>query len=346
VTERDLYREAGVNIDAGNEAAKRYGQFAKRTQRAGVLGTIGGFAGGFALDLQKYPNPVLLSGTDGVGTKLKIAFATNRHDTIGIDCVAMCVNDILTSGAEPLFFLDYLAVGALDVDVAEAVVRGIADGCAQAGCALIGGETAEMPSMYQNGEYDVAGFAVGVVNQPDIIDGRHVSAGDVVLGLASNGIHSNGLSLVRQLVAQAGLDFADTVPGWRGTVADELLQPTRIYVKSIQALLASGAKVRAMAHITGGGLLENIPRVLPDGFDAVLSTRAWPLPSVYEWLLAQSGMSFLEAARIWNLGIGYVVVVPREQAETAASVLKAAGETVFAIGTIAPGQQTVVLQDR
>lgn len=345
MTKRDLYREAGVNIDAGNEAAGRYGQLAKRTLRQGVLGTIGGFAGGFKLDLKKYPNPVLLSGTDGVGTKLKIAFAANRHDTIGIDCVAMCVNDILTSGAEPLYFLDYLAVGHLNVDVAEAIVSGIAKGCAFAGCALIGGETAEMPSMYADGEYDVAGFAVGVVNEPDIIDGSQVEVGDVVLGLASSGIHSNGLSLVRKLVDEAGLDIFDTVPGWRGTVADELLQPTRIYVKAIQALLSSGVKVRAMAHITGGGLLENIPRVLKSSLNAELQMGNWDIPAVFQWLLEKSDMDFFEAARIWNLGIGYVVVVPLAQAKAAADVLMAAGETVYRIGTITNGAQRVVFAE-
>lgn len=341
MTKVDAYQSAGVNVDAGNEAAKRYAQLARSTQRPEVLGGIGGFSGGFHLNLNRHPNPVLVSGTDGVGTKLKIAFATDTHDSIGIDCVAMCVNDILTSGAEPLFFLDYLAVGTLDVNRAAAVVAGVAEGCMQAGCTLIGGETAEMPGMYSDGEYDLAGTVVGVVNRDNVIDGSQVSAGDVLLGLASNGVHSNGYSLVRKLIDQAGLGWTDSLPGWRGTIADELLRPTRIYVKSVLAALEAGVTVHAMAHITGGGLVDNIPRVLPEGCEAVLDFGAWEVPAVFEWLINQGKIDWIEAARIWNLGIGYVLIVPAEGVDEAAAVLRSSGETVCRIGEVAQGSAGV-----
>lgn len=331
----DLYRDAGVNIDAGNEAASRYADIAAKTKRPGVLGGIGGFSGGFELDVERYPQPVLVSGTDGVGTKLKVAFATGRHDTIGIDCVAMCVNDILTSGAEPLFFLDYLAVGKLDVDVAASIVAGVAAGCEDAGCALIGGETAEMPDVYQDGEYDLAGAVTGVVNKDKLLDGSQMQPGDVIIGLASNGVHSNGYSLVRKLVREAGLNWDNELPGWRGTVADELLRPTRIYVKSVLKLLGAGVTIRGMAHITGGGLIDNLPRCIPAGLDAEIILNSWPEPAVFDWLRHQAGLSFEDAARIWNLGIGYVIVVPVLEAEAAMEALSAEGETCYAIGQIA-----------
>lgn len=345
MSQKDLYKQAGVDVEAGNQAAKRYAKLAERTRRPEVLGGLGGFAGGFQLDLKKYPSPVLISGTDGVGTKLKVAFATNRHDTIGIDCVAMCVNDILTSGAEPLFFLDYFAVGRLDVDVAEAVVAGVAEGCAQAGSALVGGETAEMPDVYSEGEYDIAGAAVGVVNKEDIVDGSRIAEGDIVLGLASHGLHSNGYSLVRKLVAEAGLDWQDELPGTGKTVADELLTPTRIYVKSVLGLRAAGVDVKGMAHITGGGIVENLPRCLPDGVDASLARTSWPVPPVFTWLQAQGEMEFAEAARVWNMGIGYILVVSAAEASRATSVLQESGEQVYAIGRIVSGSQTVVWED-
>lgn len=331
---RDLYHDAGVDVDRGNEAAARYGQLAKRTMRPGVMGSIGGFAGGFALDLVKYPQPILVSGTDGVGTKLSVAAATGRHSTVGIDCVAMCVNDILCMGAEPLYFLDYLATGMLDVGQAAEVVAGVAEGCKEAGCALIGGETAEMPGMYGSGEYDIAGFAVGVVNADAVVDGSRISAGDVVLGLASNGLHSNGFSLVRRLVDQAGVGWDTHLPGWRGSVADELLRPTRIYVPTILAALEAGMPIRAMAHITGGGLVDNLPRCLPDGFGARLSLDNWERPAVFDWLLRQSGMSLVEAARVWNLGIGFTVVVPVNQVARVMDFLTDEGELVFPIGRV------------
>lgn len=337
----DKYQAAGVNIDAGNEAAKRYASLAQATKRSEVLGGIGGFAGGFALDIAKYPKPVLLSGTDGVGTKLKVAFAMNQHHTIGIDCVAMCVNDILTSGAEPLFFLDYLSIGKLDVDVAESIVEGVAVGCAEAGCALIGGETAEMPGMYQDGEYDIAGFAVGVVNQPDQIDGSAIVAGDVVLGLRSNGLHSNGYSLVRKIVDEASLSYADKLPGWRGTIGEELLRPTRIYVSAIRAVLEAKMEIHGMAHITGGGLLENIPRCLPANVDVRLSQTAWVRPAVFDWLMQVGEMSFLEAARVWNMGIGFVLIVPANVEADVTRILSAHGEQVVRLGAVIPGQQQV-----
>ncbi|MCL6454147.1 MAG: phosphoribosylformylglycinamidine cyclo-ligase [Alicyclobacillus sp.] len=337
----DLYRAAGVDIDAGNEAARRYAKLATRATRPEVRGGIGGFAGGFRLDVARYPQPVLVSGTDGVGTKLKVALALGRHDTIGIDCVAMCVNDILTCGAEPLFFLDYLAVGRLDVDVAEAVVQGVAAGCAESGCALIGGETAEMGDMYEDGAYDLAGTAVGVVNEDRVIDGARVEPGDVVVGLASNGLHSNGFSLVRKLVAEAGLDLRQREPGFRGTVGDELLRPTALYVRPVHALLAAGVDVRGMAHITGGGLPENLPRCLPGDVDARIEVGSWPVPPVFDWLRAKADMDFTEAARVWNMGVGYTVVLPRADAARALAVLQAAGQAASVIGEIVPGARSV-----
>ncbi|MBX5436380.1 MAG: phosphoribosylformylglycinamidine cyclo-ligase [Alicyclobacillaceae bacterium] len=338
---RDPYRNAGVNIDAGHEAAQRYARLAERTRRPEVVGGIGGFAGGFALDIARHPNPVLVSGADGVGTKLKLAFAAGRHRGVGVDCVAMCVNDILTCGAEPLFFLDYLAVGRLDVAVAQEVVAGIADGCARAGCALVGGETAEMPGMYADGEYDVAGFAVGVVSRDRLIDGANVRPGDVILGLASDGVHSNGFSLVRKLLEERAVRLDDRLPGWRGTVADELLRPTRIYVRPVLRLLETGVPVSGMAHITGGGLVDNIPRCLPPGAAARLVAGSWPVPAVFEWLRQAADLPFAAAARVWNMGIGYVLVVPAAAAARAAAALEQAGERVYRIGHIVPGQPSV-----
>lgn len=335
------YTEAGVNIAAGNEAARRYGPLAARTRRPEVMGGLGGFAGGFRLDLKKFPNPVLVSGTDGVGTKLKVAFATGRHDTVGIDCVAMCVNDILTSGAEPLFFLDYLAVGKLDVAVAETVVAGVAAGCEQAGCSLVGGETAEMPGMYGDGEYDLAGAAVGAVNEGEIVDGRTIRAGDAIIGLASNGLHSNGFSLVRQLVTAAGLTWDDEVPNWRGTVADELLRPTRIYVGAVMAMRKAGVHIKGMAHITGGGLVENLPRCLPAGCGVRLDIGSWPVPGVFSWLLAQSQLAWDEAARVWNLGVGYALVVDAADVEQVLSIAAEGEHDAYVIGHVVAGDGQV-----
>jgi phosphoribosylformylglycinamidine cyclo-ligase len=324
------YRDAGVDIDAGDALVERIKPFAKRTMRPEVLAGIGGF--GALVELPKrYKEPVLVSGTDGVGTKLKLAFALNRHDTVGIDLVAMSVNDVLVQGAEPLFFLDYFACGRLDVDVAAQVVKGIAAGCEQAGCALIGGETAEMPGMYPNGEYDLAGFCVGVVEKRGVIDGRSIAPSDAVLGLASSGAHSNGYSLIRRIVERAKPDLAADFDG--RPLGEALLAPTRIYVKPVLALIAE-VPVKGIAHITGGGLVENVPRVLPEGVRAVLDRRAWPLPPLFRWLQAEGAVADAEMHRVFNCGIGMVLVVAEPDAERAMARLRAAGETVHRIGVI------------
>jgi phosphoribosylformylglycinamidine cyclo-ligase len=324
------YRDAGVDIDAGDALVERIKPFAKRTMRPEVLAGIGGF--GALVELPKrYREPVLVSGTDGVGTKLKLAFVLNRHDTVGIDLVAMSVNDVLVQGAEPLFFLDYFACGRLDVEVATQVVKGIAAGCEQAGCALIGGETAEMPGMYPDGEYDLAGFCVGVVEKSRVIDGRGIAPGDAVLGLASSGAHSNGYSLIRRIVARAQPDLAADLDG--RPLGEALLAPTRIYVKPVLALLAE-VPVKGIAHITGGGLVENVPRVLPEGVRAVLDRRAWPLPPLFRWLQTQGAVADAEMHRVFNCGIGMVIVVAEADAERAMARLAAAGETVRRIGVI------------
>lgn len=324
------YRDAGVDIDAGDALVNAIKPFAKRTMREGVLGGIGGFGALFEIG-KKYKEPVLVSGTDGVGTKLKLAFQLNRHDTVGIDLVAMSVNDILVQGAEPLFFLDYFSCGKLDVDTASRVVKGIAAGCEQAGCALIGGETAEMPDMYPDGEYDLAGFAVGAAEKSALIDGSKIKAGDVVLGLASSGIHSNGFSLVRRIIDTASPDLNADFDG--RTLADALMAPTRIYVKSLLKLLAS-MEVKGMAHITGGGLVENVPRVLPDNVTAELDKTAWTMPPLFTWLQKNGNVAEDEMHRVFNCGIGMVVIVACENAEKAQSILKDAGETVWQIGAI------------
>ncbi len=324
------YRDAGVDIDAGDALVDAIKPFAKRTMREGVLGGIGGFGALFEIG-RKYREPVLVSGTDGVGTKLRLAFELNRHDTVGIDLVAMSVNDILVQGAEPLFFLDYFACGKLDVATASRVVKGIAAGCEQAGCALIGGETAEMPGMYPEGEYDLAGFAVGAVEKSEIIDGRKIVPGDVVLGLASSGIHSNGYSLVRRIIEMVKPDLNADFDG--RTLADALMAPTRIYVKPLLSLMAS-VEVKGMAHITGGGLVENIPRILQEHLTAVLKKEAWTMPPLFSWLQKHGNVASEEMHRVFNCGIGMAVIVSRKQAEQAMAHLRAAGETVYRIGEI------------
>lgn len=324
------YRDAGVDIDAGDALVEAIKPFAKRTMREGVLGGIGGFGALFEIS-KKYKEPVLVSGTDGVGTKLKLAFHLNRHDTVGIDLVAMSVNDILVQGAEPLFFLDYFACGKLDVKTATDVVKGVAFGCEQAGCALIGGETAEMPSMYPDGEYDLAGFAVGAVEKSKLINGTTIVAGDVVLGLASSGIHSNGFSLVRKIIEVANPDLNADLDG--RSLADALMAPTRIYVKPLLALMNS-MDVKGMAHITGGGLVENIPRVLQKHLTAVLNKDAWPMPPLFNWLQKHGNVADSEMHRVFNCGIGMIVIVSRENADAAMAQLKSAGETVYHIGEI------------
>ncbi|MET3135787.1 phosphoribosylformylglycinamidine cyclo-ligase [Undibacterium sp. GrIS 1.2] len=324
------YRDAGVDMVAGDALVDAIKPFAKRTMREGVMAGIGGFGAMFEIS-KKYKEPVLVSGTDGVGTKLKLAFHLNRHDTVGIDLVAMSVNDILVQGAEPLFFLDYFACGKLDVATATDVIKGIAFGCEQAGCALIGGETAEMPSMYPEGEYDLAGFAVGAVEKSKIIDGSKIAPGDVILGLASSGIHSNGFSLVRKIIEVANPDLNSDFHG--RTLADALMAPTRIYVKPLLALMES-MEVKGMAHITGGGLVENVPRVLGDKLTAILDSKAWAMPPLFTWLQQHGGVADAEMHRVFNCGIGMVVIVSQENVDAAMAQLLAAGETVSRIGTI------------
>ncbi len=331
------YRDAGVDIEAGDALVENIKPYAKRTMRPEVLAGIGGF--GALVELPKrYREPVLVAGTDGVGTKLKLAFALRRHETIGIDLVAMSVNDILVQGAEPLFFLDYYVCERLDVAVATDVVKGIAAGCEQAGCALIGGETAEHPGAFPVGEYDLAGFAVGVVEKSTAIDGSRIAAGDVLIGLASSGPHSNGYSLVRKVVERAGADlaatFADDDPR---SLGDALLEPTRIYVKPVRRLLET-IDVRGMAHITGGGLTENTHRMFPDGVLAQIDPSSWPQPAVFEWLARTGGIVDDEMRRTFNCGIGFVVVVAPDAAERAIELLRDAGERAYSIGRVAAGR--------
>ncbi len=332
------YKDAGVDIDAGNRLVERIRSLVGTTDRAGVLGGIGGFGGLFELDTSKYRRPVLVSGTDGVGTKLKLAIEQSRFDTVGIDLVAMCVNDIVVQGAEPLFFLDYYATGQLDVEVGAAIVTGIAEGCRQAGAALLGGETAEMPGMYAPGDFDLAGFAVGVVERDRIVDGGSLAAGDRLLGLASTGPHSNGYSLIRRILADLP-DRGATL--WAGRpVGEALLEPTRIYVGSLLALLAS-CEVTALAHITGGGLPENVARVLPAHLDAVIERTAWERPALFDWLQERGGIAEREMLRTFNCGIGMVVAVRPDDETAAGAALEARGERVYAIGSIAPGDGRV-----
>jgi phosphoribosylformylglycinamidine cyclo-ligase len=339
------YRDAGVDIDAGDALVERIKPLARKTLRDGVLGGIGGFGALFEVP-KRYREPLLVSGTDGVGTKLRLAFDLNRHDTVGQDLVAMSVNDILVLGAESLFFLDYFACGKLDVDTAAAVVGGIAKGCELAGCALIGGETAEMPGMYPAGEYDLAGFAVGVVEKSRVIDGKAaIVPGDVVLGLASSGAHSNGYSLVRKIIERAQPDLDARFDGER-SLADVLMAPTRIYVKQVLATMEKVA-IKGMAHITGGGLLENVPRVLPENTVAELQKAAWPRPRLFDWMQVEGKVAENEMHRVFNCGIGLVIVVAAADADLAMAELTAQGEAVYRIGEIRVRQgdeaQTVVL---
>ena len=332
MTQQSLsYRDAGVDMDAGDELVERIKPFAKKTMREGVLSGLGGFGALFEVP-KRYKEPVLVSGTDGVGTKLKLAFDLNRHDTVGIDLVAMSANDVLVQGAEPLFFLDYFGCGKLDVDIAADVIKGIAQGCEYAGCALIGGETVEMPGMYPDGEYDLAGFAVGVVEKSKVITGRDIVAGDVLLGLPSAGAHSNGFSLIRKIIARSQPDLDAPFDGER-TLADALMAPTRIYVKPMLALMAV-LPVKGMAHITGGGLTENIPRVLPEAVKAVVEKSSWQRPALFNWLQREGNVAESEMHRVFNCGIGMVVVVARENAQQALQLLREAGEPAVEIGRI------------
>jgi phosphoribosylformylglycinamidine cyclo-ligase len=325
------YLDAGVDIDAGNELVERIKPAVKSTNRSGVVTGLGGFGGLFQLDTERYKEPLLVSGTDGVGTKLLLARQLKRHDTIGIDLVAMCVNDILTCGAEPLFFLDYYATGKLKIDNAQAVIEGIAEGCRQAGCALIGGETAEMPGMYDHDEYDLAGFTVGVVDRPQLINGSRIKAGHVVLGLESSGPHSNGYSLIRKVLEQSGDDPSMALGAQ--TLGEALLAPTRIYVKSLLPLIEK-YPVDGLAHITGGGISENITRVIPDDFDLEIDLSAWELPAVFSWLQENGGIEEREMLRTFNCGIGMVLLVSEDLASDICRVLTEADESVYRIGRV------------
>lgn len=327
------YKQAGVDIDAGEALVDNIKPLAKSTRRPGADASLGGFGGLFDLKAAGFSDPILVAANDGVGTKLKVAIDAGKHDTVGIDLVAMCVNDLIVQGAEPLFFLDYMATGRLDVVQMTDVVAGIAEGCRQANCALIGGETAEMPGMYQDADYDLAGFAVGAAERGSLLDGTAIDNGDIILGLASSGPHSNGYSLIRRLIEDAGHDYSDAAGFAGGTLADALLAPTRIYVNSVMAAINAGY-VKGLAHITGGGFLENIPRILPDGFVAHINSTAWELPVVFQWLQDKGNITAQEMARTFNCGIGMVVVVNRENADATKELLESANETVFQIGYI------------
>ena len=335
------YKDAGVDIDAGNAIVDRIKHVAKRTTRPEVMGGLGGF-GALCEIPAGYRQPVLVSGTDGVGTKLRLAMDLGKHDTIGIDLVAMCVNDLIVAGAEPLLFLDYYATGKLDVDIAADVVTGIGAGCELAGCALVGGETAEMPGMYEGSDYDLAGFCVGVVEKADILDGSKVAEGDVILGLASSGPHSNGYSLIRKILEVSDASLETDIAG--KTLGDALMAPTRIYVKSLLSLMrGSEIAVHALSHITGGGLLENIPRVLPDNLAAHIDIASWQRPAVFDWLQANGNVNETEMHRVLNCGIGMVVVVPQHQAKQAMAHLEAEGESVYRLGQIVERQGDAVI---
>jgi len=338
----EAYKKAGVDIAAGNEAVERMKKHVKRTFRPEVMADLGGFGGLFSLNKEKYDEPVLVSGTDGVGTKLKLAFAMDKHDTIGIDAVAMCVNDIIVQGAEPLFFLDYLACGKVVPEKIEAIVAGISEGCVQSGCALIGGETAEMPGMYSEEEYDIAGFTVGIVDRPKMIDGSTIAPGDAVLGFASSGIHSNGFSLVRRLLLEeVGYSLQDEIAELGGAkLGDVLLEPTKIYVKSALKLIDQ-VNVKGMAHITGGGFIENIPRVLPEGVNVDVNYGSWPILPIFELMQQKGNITNRDMFTTFNMGIGLVVVVPAEQAEEALRIANELGEQAYAIGTVTEGNRIV-----
>jgi phosphoribosylformylglycinamidine cyclo-ligase len=334
------YRDAGVDIDAGDELVERIKPRVKRSMRPEVLGGIGGFGALVEVPLDRYRKPVLVSGTDGVGTKLRLAIDTQRHDGVGIDLVAMCANDVVVQGAEPLFFLDYYASGKLDVGVAERVVAGIVEGCVQAGCALVGGETAEMPGMYHGADYDLAGFCVGVVEKDAIIDGSKTRAGDVVLGLPSSGPHSNGFSLIRKILQLGNADLQTDLQGV--SLIDRLMAPTRIYVKPLLKLMRE-VSLHGLSHITGGGLLDNIPRVLPDGLEAVLERSTWRREAVFEWLQQQGRIADTEMYRVFNCGIGMTVHVSANDAQRAIDILRAAGQEALVIGEIRSGTRGVVI---
>jgi phosphoribosylformylglycinamidine cyclo-ligase len=334
------YREAGVDIDAGEELVERIKPHVRRSMRREVLGGIGGFGALVEVPLDRYRKPVLVSGTDGVGTKLRLAIDTRRHDTVGIDLVAMCVNDVVVQGAEPLFFLDYFATGKLDVSVGERLIAGIVEGCVQAGCALVGGETAEMPGMYHGEDYDLAGFCVGIVEKDAIIDGSATRAGDVVLGLPSSGPHSNGFSMIRTILRVAGADLQTPLDGV--SLVDRLMAPTRIYVKPLLRLIAE-IPVHGLAHITGGGLVENIPRVLPEGLEVVLERKSWRREAVFDWLQRQGQVADAEMYRVFNCGIGMTVHLRPSNADRAIGILRDMGQPALLIGEVRAGTRGVVI---
>ncbi|MGW8822814.1 phosphoribosylformylglycinamidine cyclo-ligase [Paenibacillus lautus] len=337
----DTYKQAGVDIAAGNEAVERMKKHVKTTFRPEVMTDLGGFGALFKLNKDQYEEPVLVSGTDGVGTKLKLAFAMDQHDTIGIDAVAMCVNDIVVQGAEPLFFLDYLACDKVIPSKIESIVKGIADGCNQAGCSLIGGETAEMPGMYSEGEYDIAGFTVGIVDKSKMINGSNIAAGDTVIGLASSGVHSNGFSLVRKLLLEdAGYSLQQELPELGGLLGDVLLAPTKIYVKPLLGLLKE-IEVKGMAHITGGGFIENIPRMLPDGVNVDIEYGAWPILPIFKLMQEKGDISNKDMFTTFNMGIGMVLVVKEQDADGALQFLRSAGEEAYVIGRVTEGERIV-----
>jgi phosphoribosylformylglycinamidine cyclo-ligase len=340
-TKPTTYRDAGVDIDAGDELVERIKPAVKRSMRPEVLGGLGGFGALVEVPLHRFRQPVMVSGTDGVGTKLRLAIETGRHDTIGIDLVAMCANDVVVQGAEPVFFLDYYATGKLEVAVAERVIKGIVEGCLLAGCALVGGETAEMPGMYAGGDYDLAGFCVGLVEKDRIIDGTQTRAGDAIIGLPSSGAHSNGYSLVRRLLATSGADATTMLDG--EPLYDRLLAPTRIYVKSVLALLAQ-VPVHSIAHVTGGGPTGNIPRVLPDGLEAVLSERSWTRPAVFDWLQRAGNIERDEMYRTFNCGLGMTLCVAATDADKAMEILRASGEQPVLVGEVRSGGRGVVIE--
>jgi phosphoribosylformylglycinamidine cyclo-ligase len=334
------YRDAGVDIDAGEELVERIKPGVRRSMRREVLGGIGGFGALVEVPLDRYRKPVLVSGTDGVGTKLRLAIDTGRHDTVGIDLVAMCVNDVVVQGAEPLFFLDYFATGKLVVDIGARVIAGIVDGCVQAGCALVGGETAEMPGMYHGDDYDLAGFCVGIVEKDAIIDGSRTAAGDIVLGLPSSGPHSNGFSMIRKILQVSGADLDTDLDGV--ALGDRLMAPTRIYVKALLKLVGS-LPVHGLSHNTGGGLVDNIPRVIPDGLEVILERRAWRREPVFEWLQQAGRVADQEMYRVFNCGIGMTIQVAAKDADRAASILREAGQEAVVIGEVKTGTRGVVI---
>jgi phosphoribosylformylglycinamidine cyclo-ligase len=334
------YRDAGVDIDAGEELVERIKPGVKRSLRREVLGGIGGFGALVEVPLDRYRKPVLVSGTDGVGTKLRLAIDTGRHDTVGIDLVAMCVNDVIVQGAEPLFFLDYFATGKLEVDVGARVIAGIVEGCVQAGCALVGGETAEMPGMYHGEDYDLAGFCVGIVEKDSIIDGSMTAPGDIVLGLPSSGPHSNGFSMIRKILQRAGADLGSDIDG--AALVERLMAPTRIYVKPLLALIRA-LPVHGLSHITGGGLIDNIPRVIPDGLEVVLERTSWPRQAIFEWLQMQGQVADEEMYRVFNCGIGMTVQVAARDVDKALDVLRDSGQEALVIGEVKSGTRGVVI---